>query len=218
MESTTGPGLGSHRPRAVVVAVAVAMSIGACGGEAATPDGTGSPTTSGAAADTTAAGPTTAVPASTETTTTTSEQTESGGEATNSECSLETPANCGGTATLILAGETITFDFFACYFDDDAAAAVGSDGATFAALGQVSQAGGTASVGGNTIERLGIPTHEVFYAPGGDSSTQWHGETASDLLEIEGKRVTYEGDFVEVVDGAATGQREVASLEATCGP
>jgi len=214
MSSMTGSGAGSHGPRMfLTIAVAFVLSLGACGGEAAAPGDTGSPTTPDTGVD-----PTTAASTSEEATTTTSEPTESDGQVPNSDCSLETPAACGGSATLIFAGENIAFDFFACFFDENAAAAVGSDGATFAVLGQVPQAGGTASVGANTIERLGTPTHEVVYVAGGDSSTQWHGETETDLLEIEGNRVTFAGDFVEVVDGEATGQRVAASLDAICGP
>lgn len=211
MPSITQLGTKRYRRRvSLALAVLLAVLVSSCGGGASQTDDTSSLTTVDAETDVSSA-PTTAAPPDEEPTTTTSESEQP----TGSECSLEDPASCGGSATLVFGGEIIEFDFFACYFDDDAAAAVGSDSATFAALGQVSRAGGTASVGANSIE-YGITTHEVFYGP--DSNTAWHGEEATDLLQIEGNRVFFEGNFVEVVDGAVTGQSEVGSLDATCGP
>jgi hypothetical protein len=76
MSSMTGSGAGSHGPRMfLTIAVAFVLSLGACGGEAAAPGDTGSPTTPDTGVD-----PTTAASTSEEATTTTSEPTESDGQ------------------------------------------------------------------------------------------------------------------------------------------
>ena len=214
MPSTIRLGDRVHRS-ALTLGVVASVMASACGGGSSAPNETSPQTTAAVGGGTTSAAPSVTAPAEGQSTTTTSEGVESE-EPTSSECSLDAPASCGGSATLVFDGETIEFDFFACFFDADAAAAVGSDGVTFAALGQVADAGGIASVGASVNETTFA--NEVFYVPGGDPNTQWHGDNEGDLLKVEGNRVTYQGDLLEVVDGSVTGAKVDGSLDATCGP
>jgi hypothetical protein len=180
------------------------LLIGACGGEPSTPGDTQTPTTSGAASFSTTAPP---EPASS-----TSEPVANG------DCSLETPSSCGGNAVLTIGGDTVEFDFFACFYGDDAVAAVG-DGIpdwTFAALGQVEQAGGTASVVINVKFSDELAVETVVFVPAGDQDRSWFSDD-EDTFSHEGDRITWDGEFVEVVGGAdVTGERAAGSLDATC--
>lgn len=118
--------------------------------------------------------------------------------------------------------ETVVFDFFDCYVDDDAVESAGNDAAVFSALGQVSRNGETASVVITAIERVGVPVYEpvyeVVFVPDLDSRTGWWGDTTEDSSEtIDGSIVTFSGDFQEVLDGSTpSGQLESGSLDAAC--
>ncbi len=203
---------GSHRTGAAALALAVVMSIGACGGGAAVPTNDAPAGTSDLGVDSTPAAPTAAEPAPT-----TAEQTEAGGQDAGFECSLDAITSCGGSATLTFGGEPVVFDFFACFTGDDAARAFGHDGTKFAALGQRSGSGGPATVGIGIIDHGAIDTYELVYVPSPESNSEWHGDAVEDGMTVEGDHVAFDGDLVEAVDGALTGQRMAASLDATCG-
>ncbi len=205
-------GSGSHRPGAAALALAVVISISACGGGAATTADAASTATSNPAVDPTPAAPTAAEPAAP-----TAEQTEAGGQDAAFECSLDAFTSCGGSATLTFGGEPFVFDFFACFTGDDAARAFGHDGTRFAALGQRSGSGGPDTVGIGIVEHGAIDTHELVYVPSGEPNTEWHRDSDSQRITVQGDHVTFDGDLVEAVGGTLTGQQVAASLDATCG-
>jgi hypothetical protein len=203
---------GRGRLASIAAAVAIACLITACGGSGASAD-TSLPTQPAeATADATRAGQTAdaAAPSASDSMASDDAGPVAGG------CSLDAPASCGGSATLVIGGETIEFDFFACYTGDDAVVATRSDSGTFASIGQVSRNGATATVGFTIVERLGVPIYELVYA-GGDSNANWHGVDENDQMTVEGGSVSFEGDFAETIDSEPTGQTQSGSLKATCG-
>ncbi len=212
MPSSAPANSGRHRPGAAALALAMVISIGACGGGAAVPTDAASTATSDLAVDPTPTAPTSAEPAAP-----TAEQTEAGGQDAGFECSLDAFASCGGSATLTLGGEPVVFDFFACFTGDDASRAFGHDGTRFAALGQRSGSGGPDTVGIGIVDHGAIDIEELVYSPSGASNTEWHRDSDGQGITVEGDHVAFDGDLVEAVGGTLTGQQIAASLDATCG-
>jgi hypothetical protein len=195
-----------RRPAAAVLALAIAMSISACGGGAAVSTDPATAATSGPAADSTSAAPTAG-------------QTGAGGQGAASECSLDAIASCGGSATLTLAGEPVVFDFFGCFTGADAAIAFGQDAATFTGLGQVSVGGGPATLFVAVLERGALVTYQLIYVPSGASNTEWGADNSeSEQITVDGDHVAFDGDVIQAVNGTPTGEHVAATLEATCAP
>jgi hypothetical protein len=206
----------SARTRQVLaLALVGAVSFVACGGEATPPNDNTSPTTSTVATTST-------LPTSD---TTTSALTESDQPRANSECSLDAPASCGGSAVLIIAGEVIKFDFFACYYEENAVALFGNEDDSFAAFGALEGGSATSILWVSTGEDGIGPYNSFFYSPTQviTEGEVWQGGSyvrAGMDVPIEGidsGRISWAGDFERIVDGAHTDETVPASLEATCG-
>lgn len=220
MASTVLTG-GSIKGSKTFIAVAAAiLLISACGGDSSQPDETSSPSTN-AQTETTIAGPTTSegpvdAPA---------ENTEPDEPRGSTGCSLDDfvdgdsvkPASCGGSATVVLGGETIEFDSFACFTGEDAVEATNSDHTAFSSIGVISKGDSLAAIVFSVS--TGIAIYDIAYVSDVDSDRVWHGQANSGPAAVDGDHVTFQGEFVEVSGGdTPTGASEAGSIDATCAP
>lgn len=128
------------------------------------------------------------------------------------------PASCGGSATVVLGGETIEFESFGCFTGEDAVEATRSDNTTFSSLGVVAHDGRLAAV---VVSSQGsaVPIYDIAVVRDIASDRVWHGQANDGVVSIDGGRVTFVGDFAEASGGdTATGAIETGSIEAICAP
>lgn len=191
------------------------LAVVACGGEADT-DGGGGTTlaseTSGASsapAETTANAPDTTEPDSTP-----SDQDGVGSAGPQFEPVME-----GGTATMTIAEETVEVDFFVCFFGDAAIEVSGDDDQSFFALGQGQNDSGddvTVAVGGGDYG-FG-PNYTILYSRDSSEGTSRWQLVGSDAVQIDGDRISGEGDFSRIIDNQPSDETDAGSLDGTCSP
>ena len=213
----------SGRVPKTLIAVAVATAtFSACGGDSSQPADTSTPPASNAGTQpTTEEPPTSEGPPDTP-----AESTDPEEPTASAGCSLDDfrdgdtvkEASCGGSATVILGGETVVFDSFACFTGADAIEATGSDRTTFTSIGVASHDGGLAAIVFSHRD-VNITRYEIAYVPDVDSDVVWHGQATSGVVVVDGNQVSFEGEFEEVSGGdTATGGVEAGSVDATCAP
>lgn len=202
----------------LTLAVLVALTLSACGGNSTS---TTDPTTSSDATDATVTPETTSSepsPTSTETpATATSEGSDPDEPAASSGCTVESPESCGGSATLVIGGETIEFDFFACYEGDDAVAVSGPGVEPFfVGFGTASRDGVTTAVLVRGEDFGGI-RYSVGWVPDVASQVAWWDDSDS-MPAVDGGHVSYEGEFGETQeDGRSpTGRTDSGSFDGMC--
>jgi hypothetical protein len=200
----------------------MALLFSACGGgESGPEEAVTTVTTAGSDVTTT-----TAATDATEPTT----ATTGGGDESGSDDLSGLPDMSGGSASFTLAGETEEFDWFVC-FSGDAVAVLepGQDEITFLAVGR--RGGSFPSMEGVEAQiivsqgELGLvgTQQDIFYTRIGSdgAETSWVSTVSVDEegeAEIEGGRVTFEGEMERIVDGQASDETDPGSLEATCSP
>lgn len=220
MASTELTGGSMKISKTLTVVAAAVLLISACGGDSSATDDTTS-TSPDAQTETTFAETTTSeAPAETP-----ADDTEPEEPAGSTGCTLDDfrdgdsvrPASCGGNATVVLGGETIEFDSFACFTGEDAVEATNSDRTTFSSIGVTSNGGSLAAIVFSVTS--GIAIYDIAYVPDVDADVVWHGQANSGPAEVDGDHVTFQGDFEEVSGGdTPTGASESGSIDATCAP
>jgi len=197
-------------------AAAMALLFTACGGESGAEETVTTATTADSSVTTTDA-----VTDTTEATT----PTTAGGDEPGSGDSSGLPEMSGGSATLTLAGETDEFDWFVC-FSGDAVALVEEDEAiTFIAIGRrggafPSMEGVEAQIVVARIDSpVGLNDTILYTLIGGDGvDTNWQGG-GFDAAQLEGDRVTFEGELSPIIDNQPSDEAaEMGALDATCSP
>lgn len=184
-------------PNRIVLPLTLTICLAACGGSGSSEDDV----------STTAATDAGAISEPTETTTTAPP------DDSPDESEEPTPAgSSGGTAVLTIAGTTVQFDDFVCYYDDEAVEAFGDDDLTFAALGR----NGSSTLAVSTIDSPFGPNYTVFYTPISDSSQAWQ-RVGDDAATIEDGRIVADGDFERIVDSQQTEEFDSGTLDANCG-
>lgn len=205
------------------LAVGLLLAVVACG--AAGSDG---PTTT-AIGDPVAPDTTTAVVTETTTavaTETTENDTTTAGENEPDSGDLsDLPEMSGGSAAFTLAGETEEFDWFVCFYGDAAAEMAEDEDVTFIAVGRrggsfPSMEGVEAQVVASRIEPASGPNYTIFYTRAGSDGTQTNWQAVGfDIAQLEGDRVTFEGDLSPIIDNQPSDEAsDLGSLDATCSP
>jgi len=203
----------------LATAAAMALLFTACGGES----GDEEPGTTNTTTDSSVTTPAATDP--NEPTTTTTEGEDEGGSGDSSGL----PEMSGGSATFTIAGETEVFDWFVCFSGDATALLEEDEDLTFLAVGR--RGGSFPSMEGIDAQiivaqgELGLvgTQQDIFYTRIGSdgAETSWVSTVPVDEeggAEIEGGRVTFEGEMERIVDGQASDETDPGSLEATCSP
>jgi hypothetical protein len=194
----------------------MALLFTACGGESGAEEG-GTTTSMADSGVTTAA-------AATDTTEPTT-PTTAGGDESGSGDSSGLPEMSGGSATLTLGGETEEFDWFVCFSGDAVAVVEEDEDITFIAIGRrggsfPSQEGVEAQIVVARIDSpVGLNDTILYTRIGGDGAeTNWQGG-GFDAAQIEGDRVTFEGELSPIIDNQPSDEAsEMGALDATCSP
>lgn len=207
-------------------AAAMALLFAACGGESGVEEAGGTTTADSGVTTTTESTDTTSATDPTE-----SNPTTADGDEPDAGDLPGLPEMSGGSATFTLAGETEEFDWFVCFFGDAVAVLEpGQDEINFLAVGR--RGGSFPSMEGIEAQiivsqgELGLvgTQQDIFYTRIGSdgAETSWVSTVSVDEeggAEIEGGRVTFEGEMEPIIDGQASSEAaEPGSLDATCSP
>ncbi|MGB7859553.1 MAG: hypothetical protein WBM90_03570 [Acidimicrobiia bacterium] len=189
----------------------LAVVVAACGGGAA--DGDSPATTDGVATGTESNGTTADAPATTQS----AENNEQGSGSGNSG---DLPVLEGGSAAITIAGETVEFDFFVCFYGD-ALEEFFAEGLSMGALGQSTDSAGTEHVlAVSSLDDSVVGTnYTVLYTRTDSDGTvlRWQ-RVGADGAEINGDEVTSQGDFRRIIGSELTDETDPGQLNATCSP
>ena len=122
----------------------------------------------------------------------------------------------GGTALLTYGNEIIEFDFFTCFYGEEAAEQAGNDRNSFIGYGQTSIGGATATVTVGTFDAGFGDSTSVHYRPTPDFEDRWE-STSFDTTEFDGNEIRSEGELARYSGFTETDERTFYYFEATCG-
>ncbi|MGA9595693.1 MAG: hypothetical protein WBV06_06035 [Acidimicrobiia bacterium] len=152
------------------------------------------------------------------------EPTTSGGDEPASVGSSDLPEMSGGSAAFTLAGEPEDFDWFVCFYGDAAVEMFGDEDVTFVGIGRrggsfPSMDGVEAQIVASRSESALGTNYTILYTRVGNdgAQTNWQ-DVGSDAVQLQGDRVTFQGELSRIIDNQPSDEFDTGALDATCSP